>query len=62
MSEHARVAERGGSVANVAKEAFEKQTGKKVVSSICMKRYIESQQPELQLGSEEEGESDNNTQ
>ena len=31
MSEHARVAERGGSVAKVAKEAFEKQTGKKVV-------------------------------
>jgi hypothetical protein len=34
MSEHARVAERGGSVAKVAKEAFEKQTGKKVVSSM----------------------------
>ena len=29
MSEHARVAERGGSVARVAKEAFEEQTGKK---------------------------------
>ena len=28
MSEHARVAERGGSVARVAKEAFEEQTGK----------------------------------
>ena len=53
MSEHARVAERGGSVAKVAKEAFEKQTGKKVVSPLSMKRYIESQQPELELGNEE---------
>lgn len=50
MSEHARIAERGGSVAKVAKEAFEKQTGKKVVSGISMKRYIESQQPTLGLG------------
>lgn len=50
MSEHARVAERGGSVAKVAKEAFEKQTGKKVVSSMSMKRYIASQQPKLELG------------
>ena len=50
MSEHARVAERGGSVAKVAKEAFEKQTGKKVVSSMSMKRFIESQQPQLDLG------------
>ena len=33
MSDYARVAERGGSVAKVAKDAFEKQTGKKVVSS-----------------------------
>lgn len=49
MSEHARVAERGGSVAKVAKEAFEKQTGKKVVSGMSMKRYIESQQPTLGL-------------
>ena len=53
MSEHARVAERGGSVAKVAKEAFEKQTGKKVVSSLSMKRYIASQQPELELGTDE---------
>ena len=53
MSEHARVAERGGSVAKVAKEAFEKQTGKKVVSSMSMKRYIASQQPELELGTDE---------
>ena len=53
MSEHARVAERGGSVAKVAKEAFEKQTGKKVVSSLSMKRYIASHQPELELGTDE---------
>ena len=53
MSEHARVAERGGSVAKVAKEAFEKQTGKKVVSSMSMKRYIESQQPQLDLGEDD---------
>ena len=48
MSEHARVAERGGSVARVAKEAFEQQTGKKVVSSLSMKQYLESQQPKLE--------------
>ena len=47
MSEHARVAVRGGSVAKVAKEAFEAQTGKKVVSSLNMKQYLESQQPTL---------------
>lgn len=49
MSEHARVAERGGSVAKVAKEAFEKQTGKKVVSPISRKRFLEAQQPRLEL-------------
>ena len=58
MSEHARVAERGGSVAKVAKEAFEKQTGKKVVSSMSMKRYIESQQPKLELGTDEAADID----
>lgn len=58
MSEHARVAERGGSVAKVAKEAFEKQTGKKVVSSMSMKRYIASQQPKLELGTDEAVEID----
>ena len=56
MSEHARVAERGGSVAKVAKEAFEKQTGKKVVSSMSMKRHIASQQPKLELGTDEAAE------
>ena len=58
MPEHARVAERGGSVAKVAKEAFEKQTGKKVVSSMSMKRYIASQQPKLELGTGEAVEID----
>lgn len=47
MGEHAQVASRGGSVARVAKEAFEQQTGKKVVSDMSMKRYLESQQPHL---------------
>lgn len=41
----------------MAKEAFEKQTGKKVVSPLSMKRYIASQQPELELETEED--SDN---
>ena len=53
MSEHARVAERGGSVARVAKEAFEEQTGKKVVNSLSMKQYLESQQPKLDLEDEQ---------
>ena len=53
MSEHARVAERGGSVARVAKEAFEEQTGKKVVSSLSMKQYLESQQPKLDMEDEQ---------
>lgn len=47
MNEHAQVAARGGSVAKVAKEAFEAQTGKKVVSSLNMKKYIDSQNLEL---------------
>lgn len=49
MDEHAQVASRGGSVARIAKEAFEQQTGKKVVSDMSMKRYIESQQQNLPL-------------
>ena len=53
MSEHARASERGGSVARVAKEAFEEQTGKKVVSSLSMKQYLESQQPKLDLEDEQ---------
>lgn len=47
MDEHAQAASRGGSVARVAREAFEQQTGKKVVSGLSMKRFIESQQPKL---------------
>ena len=53
MSEHARVAESGGSVARVAKDAFEEQTGKKAVSSLSMKQYLESQQPKLDLEDEQ---------
>jgi hypothetical protein len=37
----------------VAKEAFEEQTGKKVVSSLSMKQYLESQQPNLDLEDEQ---------
>ena len=53
MSEHARVAERGGSVGRVAKETFEQQTGKKVVSSLSMKQYLESQHPKLDMEDEQ---------
>ena len=53
MSEHAQVAARGGSVARVAKEAFEEQTGKKVVSSLNMKQYLESQQPTIGFDEDE---------
>jgi len=59
MSEHASVAERGGSVAKVAKEAFEKQTGKKVVSPMSMKRYMEAQQPRLELDTDQISDEDN---
>ena len=54
MSEHAQVAARGGSVARVAKEAFEEQTGKKVVSSLNMKQYLESQQAKIDLDEDEQ--------
>ena len=47
MDEHEQAASRGGSVARVAREAFEQQTGKKVVSDLSMKRFLESQQPQL---------------
>jgi len=53
MSEHTQVAERGGSVARVAKEAFEQQTGKKVVSDMNAKRQLESRQPQLPLKDDE---------
>ena len=54
MSEHAQVAARGGSVARVAKEAFEEQTGKKVVSSLNMKQYLESQQAKIDFDEDEQ--------
>ena len=54
MSEHAQVAARGGSVARVAKEAFEEQTGKKVVSSLNMKQYLESQQAKIDFEEDEQ--------
>lgn len=59
MDEHSKVASRGGSVAKVAREEFEKQTGKKVVSSANMKRYLEEQQPHLPI--EEVDDKDNET-
>ena len=54
MSEHAQVAERGGSVARVVKEAFEEQTGKKVGSSLNMKHYLESQQAKIDFDEDEQ--------
>ena len=54
MSEHAQVAARGGSVARVAKEAFEEQTGKMVVSSLNMKQYLESKQPKIDFEEDEQ--------
>ena len=54
MNEHAHVAARGGSVARVAKEAFEEQTGKKVVSSLNMKQYLESQQAKIDFDEDEQ--------
>ena len=57
MGEHAQAASRGGSVARVAREAFEQQTGKQVVSDLSMKRFLESQQPQLDFSEgKEDGE------
>lgn len=47
MGEHAQAASRGGSVARVAREAFEQQTGRKVVTDLNMKRFLESQQSQI---------------
>ena len=47
MSEHAHAAARGGEVAKVAREAFEQQTGKKVVSPLNAKDYFDSLQPHI---------------
>ena len=49
MNEHAQVAARGGSVARVAKEAFEEQTGKQVVTSLNMRQYLDNKSPRLEL-------------
>lgn len=54
MSEHAQAASRGGSVARVAREAFEQQTGKKVVTDLNMKRFLEKQQPQLDFSGDSE--------
>lgn len=54
MNEHAQVASRGGSVARVAREAFEQQTGKKVVTNLNMKRFLEKQQPQLDFSEDSE--------
>lgn len=54
MDEHAQAASRGGSVARVAREAFEQQTGKKVVTDLNMKRFLESQQPQLDFTDDSE--------
>lgn len=54
MSEHAQAASRGGSVARVAREAFEQQTGKKVVNNLNMKRFLEKQQPQLDFSGDSE--------
>lgn len=58
MDEHSKVAARGGSVARIAKEAYEQQTGKKVVSDMSMKRYLEGQQPQIPFDDEIKDESD----
>lgn len=54
MSEHAQAASRGGSVARVAREAFEQQTGKKVVTNLNMKHFLEKQQPQLDFSEDSE--------
>ena len=54
MSEHAQAASRGGSVARVAREAFEQQTGKKVVTNLNLKRFLEKQQPQLDFSGDSE--------
>ena len=58
MDEHSKVAARGGSVARIAKEAYEQQTGKKVVSDMSMKRYLEGQQSQIPFDYEVKDESD----
>ena len=61
MGEHAQAASRGGSVARVAREAFEQQTGKKVVSDLSMKRFLESQQPQINFTEDDSPKQAENT-
>jgi len=56
MSEHAQVAVRGGSVANVAKQAFEQQTGKPIVTAHNAKDYVNELQEKIEFTQIEEGE------
>lgn len=49
MAEHADAAARGGGVAKVAKEAFEKQTGRTVVTSMNARQYMDKVEPHLDL-------------
>lgn len=49
MAEHVDAAERGGGVARVAREAFEKQTGKAIVTSMNAKQYLDAVEPQLEL-------------
>lgn len=58
MDKHAQAASRGGSVARVAREAFEQQTGKKVVTDLSMKLFLESQQPQLDFSEGKEDEEE----
>ena len=56
MGEHEQAASRGGSVARVAREAFEQQTGKNVVSEHNMKHFLESQQPQFDFPEDDNSE------
>ena len=47
-----------GLTARVAREAFEQQTGKKVVTDLSMKRFLESQQPQLDFSEGKEDEEE----
>lgn len=60
MAEHADAARRGGGVAKVAKEAFEKQTGKQIVTSMNAKQYIDATEPHLELDGDSFGQPKNN--
>ncbi len=55
INEHAKAASRGGSVARVAREAFEQQTGKKIVTDLNMKRFLGCQQPQIDFTEDSDG-------